>query len=184
MTLIAAYKTSEGLWIGSDSLGSNGHTKNEYGSKLISIGNYILGFSWSYRVADLILTNKDLFPKEITSREEVITKFVPALIQLLIEKGKAINTAKDGEGTVCHPTSIIIATKEGKIFHIQNDYAVFERDDYLTTGSGESHANGALYTLKSLGIKDGHKALTLAIQSAILHCTSVGGKIYIKKMTK
>ena len=54
MTIIAAYDGGYKYWIASDSVGSDGTMKYELGSKLINKGNYIIGFSWSYRVADII----------------------------------------------------------------------------------------------------------------------------------
>ena len=179
MTVIAAYNDGKRHWIASDSMGSRGDTMYELGSKLIIKGNYIIGFSWSYRVADIIRESKNL-PKELSSIKDLRT-IRDVIKETLINDnliGNNDNAKPEG-----HPLDIILVSPAG-IYTVETDYQIHKvLDNYITCGSGTEVAMGVLYTCNELKI-EGKKAVKLAVEASIKHIASVGGKCYIKSVEK
>jgi len=176
MTVIAAYEDKDAYWIGSDSHGVNEDTwtSQDCGSKLIRKGSYVVGFSSSYRTADIIRESSDL-PVDIRSIKD-LRLFRDVLMMELTDKAGVSSEGKDGE-VIQGPVSIILISTSG-IYEIQEDYAIFRvKTGYSATGSGFSHAFGSLYTSKFLKLS-GKKAVELAVNSAIMHSAACSGKCY------
>lgn len=179
MTAIAAYKDGDTYWIASDSCAVGSGTKQNRGSKLIKKGNYYIGFTWSYRTADIIAESKKL-PKEINSIRD-IRKFRDILYEELVEKGHAKTEAANGDN-ISHPVGLIFITKIG-IFEIESDYQIAKHKYFAATGSGWSVCLGSLYNSYKTK-QEGKLAVTLAIKAAINLTTYVGGDVYIASVKK
>jgi ATP-dependent protease HslVU (ClpYQ) peptidase subunit len=178
MTIIAAAEDKRGYWIGSDSTSICGNTMEEHGPKLIYKGNYIIGFSGSYRVKDIITEGKD-FPKTMNSIRS-LRKFRDVLKKKLIEDG--CNPIGTDNYTVMHPVCLILVSCNG-IYTIDTDYQIHKVNSYAATGSGMDFALGALRTgLETT--ESAVEAVRLAIESTIFHCTTCGGDIYIDHILK
>lgn len=154
MTCIVGFtdKKNNVTWMGGDSLGSNGYSKNvNMAGKVFhndTLPNVVIGGTSTFRHLDLLKYSKNLFPevdkyklekKEITiDHKYMVTSFVPNVIGLF-QGGIVSEIDKDRGG--CFLIGI-----NGKLFQIQPDYSVLEpQDDYDAVGCGELSARGSLY---------------------------------------
>ena len=178
MTIIAAAEDKNGYWIGSDSHGNSSGICTELGSKLIHKDKYIVGFSNSYRVRDIILENNQ-FPKTIGSIKG-LRNFRDILKELMIQDG--CMPMGNHDDTVIHPISLLIISNSG-MYNIDTDYQIHKIKKYIAIGSGTEIALGALRsTLNITG--SAAEAVRLAIEAAIYHCATCGGNIHIDHILK
>jgi ATP-dependent protease HslVU (ClpYQ) peptidase subunit len=179
MTVIAAYKDKTHFWIGSDSCGFWNNSKADYGSKLIKKENYIIGFAGSDKIRDILKEEKSI-PKTINSIEDI--RDLRDLLKItLIEEYGCSDSACNGE-LLSHPVDLLIATRIG-LYNLEGTYQLLKyKDNYGAIGIGEEFAVGSLYTSKTNKEEDGKKAVTLAVKSAIKHCTEAAGKVYTQSI--
>lgn len=178
--IVAAVRNGIGV-MGSDSLGSNGQTKNEYlHGKIVSKeiptlegGKPILmGFTSSFRLGDLI--RHSLTPPVFSgdAYEWMVSSFIPRL------KADLKDAEYDVKGNGCNFLVII----DNRVFEVQDDFSVLEAaNGYASVGSGEVVALGAMFTLKN------HSALEIAksgLEAADFHAVGVGGKHHYFQVTK
>lgn len=173
MTIIAAYKTKENIWIGSDSEGFS-NVKNNFGSKLIKKKNYIVGFSGSYRIGDIIREEKSL-PNTINNRNDLLD-FRDLLRLSLIERTGASEVDEDPDS---HPVYLLLVSKLG-IYKIGTNYQLLHcKNNYMGIGAGEEIALGALSIYSKQKEEDGAMVIRESIKSTIKHCATTGGRIYV-----
>ncbi len=179
VTIIAAYSDRTSNWIATDSAGSYLTTTWDLGTKLIHKENYTLGNAGSYRTGDLIEEYE--FPDEIRGIDD-LREFRDILREIMIEDGAPMNA--ESSETVFHAVDIIIVSPYG-IFTIDEDYQlhIMNNLEYYACGSGMDIALGSLLTSK-LCSAEGEKAVTMACEAAILHCTTCGGEIFTKGWEK
>jgi ATP-dependent protease HslVU (ClpYQ) peptidase subunit len=173
MTIIAAYKDlkTKTYWIGSDSVGTNFSTKQDYGSKLIKKSNYVIGYAGSYRIGN-ILEELDLLPRKVESTEDL--KDIRDLLQLELEERNVSYGTSEGQESF----TLLLICPLG-IFEISDSlYLINCKDNFSTAGQGEEVALGALSILSKKKV-EGRQAITMAVKAAIKYCTHCGGKIYI-----
>ena len=185
MTIIAAYDGGDKYWIASDSMGSGGGVMYELGSKLIVKGNYIVGFSWSYRVADMIRESKDL-PYALSSIRDL--RIIRDVVKDALTKDGLVGSNNNDHDAGRHkpdghPLDLILISPSG-IYTLETDYQIHKiSDGYLACGSGTEIAMGSLYTCKALDI-NGKDAVKLAVRAANKHITTCGGRCHIKSVEK
>lgn len=151
MTCIVGFidKTHNTVWIGADSLGSNGYTKAvESQPKVFRhdvFDDIIMGSTTTFRHIDLLKYNTTLFPeldfykKTDIDHKYMVTTFIPNLINLF-------QTGIYSSGTDSRGGNFIIGVKN-KLFEIQSDYSVLEpMDGFTSVGCGEDVAMGSLIT--------------------------------------
>lgn len=163
MTCIIGYKDTinDVVFIGADSLGSNNSTKTVRNDPkfFYFTKNIVCGFTTSYRMGQLIMYSKDLFEgfdKKNFTHENMVTKFIPRLIQLY-KNNKDDEIDKKGQ---------FIIGAYNKLWGIGSDFQVAESsDDFIACGSGEQFALGSLYSTKEMNISIIEK-ITLALESA------------------
>ena len=166
MTAIAAFVDKDKTWIASDSILSAASTKQPYGSKLLKRGNYIIGFAGMPRLIDAIIETTKL-PKQIKGRAAIqqIRDFLDVkLTNMEIDKSEI---------------DLLIITHK-RIWEISN-LQIISYKKYAAVGSGLDYALGSLHTSKCLK-STGKKAVSMAVKAAIEHCTTCGGRIYIKSI--
>lgn len=155
MTCIIGYidKKNKVSWIGGDSLGSNGYTKEtQLSSKVFRhdvFKDTLMGGTGTFRHLDLLKYSEELFDKsdwyEKTNRDHkfMVTKFIPQVIKLFNEGIVSENQNNKGG-------NFILATPE-RLFEIQNDYSVLEPEfGFCSVGCGEAVAMGSLITTKDM----------------------------------
>lgn len=170
MTCLAGIidKINDCVWLGGDSLGSNGYDKAVYiqtkvfRNKLFK--NVIMGSTNTFRHIDLLRYSDNLF-EEIDlykntqiDHEYMVTKFIPNLINLFNGGIKSIGETDRG-------ANLIVCVKN-KIFEIQEDYSVLEPMlGFCSVGCGQNFAYGSMFSTKDLDIPI-PKKIELALESA------------------
>jgi len=163
MTCIIGLKDKKNkcVWMGADSLGSNGYSKNVQAQtkcfKYKEREDTVIGSTSTFRQIDLLKYDITLFPEidkyknvEI-NHEYMVTKFIPNLHNLF-SKG-FIEENKNG---VVSGGNFIIGIKE-ELYEIQDDYSVLDnKDGYAAVGCGEDYAYASLFTTEGteMEIKD------------------------------
>lgn len=177
MTCIIGYidKKEDCVWIGCDSLGSNGYTKTvESQPKIFRneiFKNVIMGSTSTFRHIDLLKYSTNLFDEldkykntEI-DHKYMVTKFIPK-VHTLFTDGIYSKINKD------NGANFIVGVAD-KLFEIQEDYSVLQPElGFCSVGCGESVAMGSLLTTKDddLSIPDKIKK---ALETAENYCCGV-----------
>lgn len=158
MTCIVGLVNKGKVYIGADSCGSNGFTKEtRIEPKVFKNGDFLIGCTSSFRMIDLLKWkfNPPTIKDGDNLHKFLSTEFVDAVRKLFVDNGYAVTSEDWKSGT------FLVGVK-GRLFKIDNDFQVSEHD-YTACGSGEYHALGSLYTSKmSSPVKDINKALETA----------------------
>jgi len=170
LTCIIGYldAVNDCVWMGGDSLGSNGYTKAVQSQPKIFrneiFKNVVMGSTSTFRHIDLLKYAEELFAEAdfykgtVLDHKYMVTKFIPNLIKLFEDGIKSEDSKDKG-------ASFIIGAKN-KLFEIQGDYSVLEPSDgYTSVGCGESIAMGSLYATKELDIPIPDK-IKIALEAA------------------
>lgn len=177
MTCIVGFidRENDCVWMGADSLGSNGYTKSIHNQpKLFRYSvfkNVLMGSTTTFRHIDLLKYSETLFPeidwykKTDIDHKYMVTKFIPNLINLF-DTGIKHTDVKD------HGASFIIGIKN-KLYEIQTDYSVVVPEiGFCSVGSGEDVAMGSLFTTQSMDIPAVDR-IKLALEAAESRCCGV-----------
>lgn len=151
MTCIVGYVdyNTDTLWMGGDSLGSNGFSKTCLSNKKIfkvKDSNIIIGYTDSFRMGQLlqystIFDELNIIKNDI-DLEYMCTKFVDNIKSIFSKNN--IEKFKDGKSS-CGNFLVGINTK---LYEIQSDYSVLESIfPFASIGCGEYTAHGALYSI-------------------------------------
>lgn len=151
MTCIIGFvdKENDCVWMGADSLGSNGYTKSVNTQHKVFhhdvFKNVIMGSTTTFRHIDLLKYSENLFPeidfykkKEIDHKYMVKT-FIPNLITLF--RNNIPSESETNRGA-----NFLLGAKN-QLFEVQNDYSVLVPEHGFTAvGCGENVAMGSLIT--------------------------------------
>lgn len=151
MTCIVGFvdKENDCVWMGADSLGSNGYTKSVNTQHKVFhhdiFKNVVMGSTTTFRHIDLLKYSENLFPeidfyknKEIDHKYMVKT-FIPNLATLF--RNNVFSEDDKNRGA-----NFLLGAKD-KLFEIQNDYSVLVPDHgFAAVGCGEDVAMGSLLT--------------------------------------
>lgn len=177
MTCIVGYlsKKDGSVWIGADSLGSDGYVKAVNSTPKVfrnsTYENLILGGTTTFRHLDLLRYSDTLFDEidvytnPVIDHKYMVTKFIPKIITLF------------KEGVIDQPDTykggnFIVGIKD-RLFEVQSDYSVLEpQDGFCAVGCGEDVAMGSLLTTKYMDI-DIPKKIELALNAAESYCCGV-----------
>ena len=178
MTCIIGYidRKNDCVWMGCDSLGSNGFTKDvESSSKAFhnnTMKNVIMGGTTTFRHLDLLRYSDKLFDEIETYKNPTIdhkymvTKFIPKVIELF--KDGVIHEEDKNKG------ANFIVGVNNKLFEIQSDYSVLEpMDGMCAVGCGEYTAMGSLYSTKDDEAKTIPERIQIALEAAEHCCCGV-----------
>lgn len=177
MTCIIGYTDTKEdcVWIGGDSLGSNGYTKAvESQSKVFRndiFKNVIMGSTSTFRHIDLLKYSTslfdeiDLYKKTELDHKYMVTKFIPRIITLF--KEGIIDSTEINRG------GNFIVGAGNSLFEIQNDYSVLQPQfGFCSVGCGSDVAMGSLITTKDMDISIINK-IELALTAAETYCCGV-----------
>lgn len=183
MTCIIGYldKKNECVWMGCDSLGSNGYTKAiQHQAKAFKhsvFNNVVIGSTSTFRHIDLLKYSEDLFDeidwyKNTTiDHKYMVTKFIPKVSKLF--KNGIFDESDTNKGA-----NFIVGTKD-KLFEIQCDYSVLEPEDgFCAVGCGGDVAMGSLLTSRHMDIP-APEAIQLALEAAEQYCCGVQRPFHI-----
>lgn len=161
MTCVIRYldKDNDCVYLGGDSLGSNGWTKTVYKQRKVfhskDTDNLIIGLSGTFNFQALeyekLFDELELLKDKI-DREYLITKFVPKLREI-VNKYNA-NTNKNSLNQM---EGELLFGYKNQLFQVQCDYSLLEPSiGFNAIGCGYQVALGSLYTTKDtdLSIED------------------------------
>jgi ATP-dependent protease HslVU (ClpYQ) peptidase subunit len=179
MTICCAVKTEEGIYMGADSLGTNGFTGRAFkDSKVIKKNDFLIGACGSYRLINL-LKYKFNPPKKKVGQDiydYIHIDFCDELITVfknngLLETNDNINKLRQSEFIFAH---------ENRLFTFQSDCSVIEpKQDYIACGSGEYHAEASLFSTHNTKLS-GEERIKRAIVCANNFVVSVNDDIVIE----
>lgn len=168
-------KENDCVWIGGDSLGSNGFTKDVqlqpkiFRNKIFK--NVVMGSTSTFRHVDLLKYSKDLFDEvdfykdTELDHEYMVTKFIPNIIKLF-KDGIPSEDEKD------RGANFIVGAKN-KLFEIQEDYSVLEHEvGFTAVGCGEYAANASMFTTIGMDLPAPER-IELALNAAESCCCGV-----------
>ena len=177
MTCIVGLIDKGVLWMGADSMGSNGYTKNISQQPKLFFSkdspNIIIGSSGSFRQLQLLrymnIFNELDIAKSVTFDHEFMVKnFIPNL-QTVFENGGI----EENISGVKQSGYFLIGSKDG-LFKIQCDYSVMQNaNHYEACGSGEEVAKGSLFTTMNTDIPPKERIIK-ALEASEHHSCGVG----------
>lgn len=171
MTCIVALEHDGNVWMGGDAAATRDHdVVCRANSKVFKNGEFLIGFSGSFRIGQLL--QYSFFPPEQdftqSEVEYLVTNFIDSLRELLQDKG-AIMKEQEGDAQ----DSEFILGYKGKIYVIEPDFNIGRPiTPYTSCGTGSSYAMGALYVLSEANLEPKHK-VEKALQAAAEYCTEV-----------
>ena len=161
-------KVNDCVWMGADSLGSNGYTKSVLNDpklfRNIHFKNVVMGSTTSFRHIDLLRYSEEIFPeldslkKTVVDHKYMVTKFVPRLISLFQDNVK--DRSETGRG------ANFLVGVANKLFEIQDDYSVLDPSlGICSVGCGEQIAMGSLLTSATMDLPPKERII-LALEAA------------------
>ena len=178
MTAIVGLIDAGRVVMGADSLGSDGwHVMARGDAKLFRRGEYLIGFTSSFRMGQLIRYRADL-PTPWEWEHDLLafmsTRFVDAVRECLKEYGLAKIEHNVEQG------GAFLVGFRGVLYQIESDYQVGVRSDgFDAVGSGEQAALGSLYTSAVLrGGAEGR--VRMALEAAAAMTAHVRGPFHIE----
>jgi ATP-dependent protease HslVU (ClpYQ) peptidase subunit len=144
VTCIVAVKTTDGVLLGGDSLGSNGYSGTPYQApKVFRLSRQVAaGFTSSFRMGQLI--QHHVTPPTLHGNER--TWAIAELIPVIRETFKSHGYAHVHNNEECG--GVFLLGIRDRLFLVQGDYSVLEtQHPYDAIGSGESYAMGAMHAL-------------------------------------
>lgn len=158
MTCIVGIANNGKVYIGADSLGSNGNTKEvRKEPKVFVNGDFLIGGTSSFRMLNLLQWkfNPPTVKDGDNLHKFMCTEFVDSVRGLFTDNGYCVTT-EDWE------SGIFLVGIQGRLFKVESDFQVAEYD-YIACGSGECHALGSLYNSK---LKSPKKDIIKALECA------------------
>ena len=162
MTCIVAEVKDGVVHMAGDKCGSNGYTKIMVDKPKVFInGDFIIGYTTSFRMGQLLEFTWNP-PEKLPSQGEdsFIYKTVVDSIKSMLKQ--------DGFATDTQGGSFLFGYK-GKLYEMQDDYAIFNIEKYSAVGCGEQEAKAVLYTLNQINHECSMEdRLSLAIKASSL----------------
>ncbi len=164
MTCIIGYTHKDKVYIAGDSAGIAGYSiQIRKDPKVFKNGNFIMGFTTSFRMGQLLMSAKFKVAKQKKNETDyhyMITTFIDAVIKTFTKGGyiKKENNAVEG-GT-------FLVGYQGKLYEVNSDFQVGEvEENFNSVGCGHDIAKGAMYVLdKNKDLKPEEK-LQLALET-------------------
>lgn len=151
MTCIVALRVPNlCVWVGGDSGAfKEDEITQRVNEKVFYNGEFLIGFSGSFRVGQLI--RYSFSPPPVLDPENIMKYFVVDFVDSLKDCLRAKGNLKTNEsGEECHECDIVVAYKD-KVVSIESDFNVGDPfDEYVSIGSGALYALGALSALDGL----------------------------------
>jgi len=179
MSVLIGYRDNSGIWIGTDSLMTNGDLWEDVGPKYRTKNGITVGFVGYMAYVDWIMKSGD-FPKTplTASKVGVIGK---ALIETIKKYRDLSPELKDD---MVYPTFVISDGKKLFCFSLGAGIQEIKRRKYCVEGSGYEVAAGAIQAAQTLGENDGETIVKTAIKAVIDTVLTCGGKMHVVRCGK
>ena len=174
MTCIVGIEHEGAVYMGGDSAASSGwDIRTETGPKVFIVGEFIIGYTSSFRMGQLLQYQLSVKPREqMSDRAYMITVFAEAVRTLLKEHGYARVDNNEETG------GIFLVGYHGHLYRVQDDFAVLQSaDGFDAVGCGMSYALGALRVLDKADPQD---VLTKALETAEYFSNGVRGPFHFE----
>lgn len=163
MTIIAAIRAKDGIWMGADSQGTDpGEKVILRNPKVFTKGPFTIAFAGKFRFGQVLQYNFQP-PERLASESAesyLLVRWLDALRQCLADTG--LLKIEDGIQEL-EDCSALVAY-EDLMFQLQDDLAVlFPDEPFIASGAGAAYALGAFHAVPFTG----RKALEAALRSAI-----------------
>jgi len=172
MTCIVAYEQDGVVWMGGDSAGVDGYFITARGDqKVFKNGEYLIGFTTSFRMGQLLRYKFDPSPcPDWDLEKHMVTTFIDEVRKCFTDNGYD-KKAEQGE----HLGGQFLVATQGRIFQINSDFQVgWNSSPYNAVGCGAEVAHGALFALhdqyKTL---DPELIVKTALEAAVAHSAGV-----------
>jgi len=180
MTCIVGLIYNGVVYIGADSLGSNGFTKSVREDKKVfklqDTDKGLIGYTSSFRMGHLLQYATGLIDKRDEpniDHKYLVTHFIPNIRKLFNNHGYERNNSGEAKG------GVFILAYEDSLYLIESDYQVaIPTDNYLACGGGEYHAYGSLYSTEGLDMTP-EERIILALKAAQKFTIGVEAPFYI-----
>lgn len=177
MTCIVGLVDDGNVYMGADSAGSDGYTI-EYRAdpKLFTNNGYLMGFTTSFRMGQILHHNFDPSPPEGNPYAHMVKTFIPEAMEALHNNIWLKNKDAKAEG------GTFMVGFDGRLFTVYDDFQVAEiKSGINSVGSGAAYALGSLYATRKIDMlpKDRVKQ---ALEAAAHFSPSVAKPFLIKKV--
>lgn len=179
MTCIVGIKHNGRVYMGADSMASNGYTKHTITEdKVFRNGDFLIGICGSVRMFQLLKFALEA-PRLPDNPDHhygfMVTDFIGAVKDTFQDGGFGYHF----EDRPHRGGTFMVGTRAGGLYQIYDDYQVSQSADGVETcGSGTYHAEASLYT-SAKTMKDPKRRVLLALETAAAFTTSVGGPFMV-----
>jgi ATP-dependent protease HslVU (ClpYQ) peptidase subunit len=170
MTCIVALKHNNKIYMGADSLGSNGSTMSKavrLDEKVFVKDDMLFGFTTSFRMGQIlryVMTAPER-PEGITDMAYLVAYWIPALIACFEDNG--FRGYKEDDDEKSKVGGEFLLGYRGTLYHIEGDFQVgIPADQFSAAGCGQDLALGAVYAAKNAGVKAPEKIITMALEAS------------------
>lgn len=179
MTCIVGLTDGKTVWMGGDSCGTNGYTKDVTKHPKVIVrethGNrLIVGYTGSFRMGQVLEHKLDIPRNE--NDDDAYKFMVCTVIDALrtLFKAEGCITTTDGQDSTDGP---FLVGYRGRLFEVQSDYSVIENTrGYVATGSGKQVAEGAMFAAPNLKPEP---RIMRALEAAAEFVPTVAGPFYV-----
>ena len=181
MTCIVGIETKDAVYIGADSMGSNGFTGQAYERPKVFVKDSLLiACCGSFRIMQIIEFALKV-PRQFTdqSDEEYAHLVFPNAVKEVLNQNGAVET-KDGVARMCSGSEALFAFK-AKLYIMHGNFSVLRtKSGYNASGSGLYHATASLFSTQDLELSP-EERIRRAIICASNYVVTVDDSITILK---
>ena len=149
MTTIIGIKKDNSVWIGADSIASNGHDKFTVANpKVFKKDNMLIGYTTSFRIGQLLQysVNTPTDDYGVSAHEYMVTRYIPEVIKCF-EENKCLST---DDNNVSVGGDFLVGYR-GELFTVQSDFSVNQwLSNFAVVGHGTEYALGAMQILNKI----------------------------------
>jgi ATP-dependent protease HslVU (ClpYQ) peptidase subunit len=152
VTVIIGYADGKSVWIGADSLATDGdRVQSTKVRKVFKVGNFLIGACGSVRMLQLLQYQLQVPPQPNGMTDEcyMVTVFAECVRECFREGGfvKIENNEESG--------GMFLVGYQGEIYAVEEDFQVGHYEDNVSTaGAGAYYALAAMYALEELKPKE------------------------------
>tara|TARA_R110002153_G_scaffold243548_1_gene398918 strand:- start:4337 stop:4930 length:594 start_codon:yes stop_codon:yes gene_type:complete len=134
MTSIVAISTEEGVYLGGDLAGSNGHNIGEVSqSKVFGVGEFLVGYCGSFRAGQIVehAWRPPARSEGVCDYNYLVLEVIPSLMVILEGNGFGGHDGTEVKG------GNFVLVYGGRVYEVQSDYSILEwAQPVVCLGSG------------------------------------------------
>jgi len=163
MTCIVGLSHEGNVYIGGDSMASDGYSKQATAlRKVFRVGEFLIGYTSSFRMGQILQYHLEVRHQQDGETDEryMVVAFIEGVRQCLKDKGYARIDSNEERG------GQFLAGYRGRIYQIDSDFQINTwMSGIAACGAGQDYALGAMFALADLPPIDRiQKALAISAQ--------------------